>query len=131
MLKFCPGNRRVALLVFCMVLICYPVIYFAPGVTVMADEDVQLRFRVMGPADKATFAETGEYQLIWSGDITVPADSNVSATSGNTWHLFVEEVGGNDRYIAECIAGSKTGERYDRAAADQSKGATSVLAALV
>ncbi len=130
MLKFYSGNRRATLLLFCIILICCPAIYFAPGLPVVADESVQVRFRVMGPAEEATFAETGEYQLIWSGDITVPAASNVTTTSGNTWHFFVENVGGDDRYIAECIAGSKTGERHDRAAADQSKGATSVLAAL-
>lgn len=130
MLKFYSGNRRATLLLFFIVLICYPAIYFAPGAPVVADEGVQLQFRVMGPADEATFAETGEYQLIWSGDIIVPVASNITSSSGNTWHFFVDNVGGNDRYIAECVAGSKTGERHDRGAADQLKGATSVLAAL-
>ncbi len=130
MLKFCPGNKRATLLLFCIILICYPVIYFAPGLPVMANDDVHLQFRVMGPADEATFAETGEYQLIWSGDIIVPAASNVTTTSGNTWHFFVENVGGDDRYIAECVAGSSIGKRYDRGVADGLIGATSVLAAL-
>lgn len=130
MLKFYSGNRRATLLLFFIVLICYPAIYFAPAVPVIADEGVQLQFRVMGPAEEATFAETGEYQLIWSGEIIVPAASNITTTSGNTWHFFVDNVGGNDRYIAECVAGSKTGERHDRGAADGLKGATSVLAAL-
>jgi len=130
MLKFYSGNRRATLLLFCIILICYPAIYFAPGLPVVADEGVQVQFRVMGPADEATFAETGEYQLIWSGDITVPRTSNVTTIAGNTWHFFVDNEGGGDRYIAECVAGDEAGKRHDRGAADGLIGATSVLAAL-
>ncbi len=131
MLKSLSGNLKTALLFSCISLICLPVVYLAPRAPVVAGEGVQVQFRVVGPADEATFTETGEYQLIWSGDITVPMASNVTTIAGNTWHLFVDNEGGDDRYIAECVAGSSIGKRYDRGPADGLTGATSVLAALV
>lgn len=131
MLKSLSGNKKTPLLFTCILLLCIPAIYLTSISPVVAGEDVQLHFRVVGPADEASFTETGTYQLIWAGDITVPRASNVTSTSGNTWQFSVKNTGGGDRYIAECVAGSKAGEIHDRGEADGVTGATSVLAALV
>jgi hypothetical protein len=86
-------------------------------------QPVQLLVRVLGPADEDTFRTTGEYQTLWSGDIEVPTAVNVTAASGKEYRLFVED----GRYIAERVS---DGQTWDRSAADDDRGATSVLAAV-
>lgn len=77
--------------------------------------------RVLGPADETTFRDTGEYRTIWSGEVEVPGDFTVTASSGTEYRLYVE--GG--RYL---IAWDDRVE--DCGVADDAPGATSVLAAL-
>jgi len=90
----------------------------------LAQASCSVYFRVEGPADKATFAETGEYQLIWAGSITVPDAVTITCESGEQYYLYVNS---SDHYIVERLSDHTT---WDRGSADQTKGATSVLAAL-
>lgn len=83
--------------------------------------------RIVGPADEATFSETGDYEVIWAGNVTVPTDVYITTLVDNTWHLYVN---GSNQYMAECTAGPRQGESHNLGSADQSLGATSVLAAL-
>ena len=121
------SRKRFATALAVLILVCAliaPAISIAPAA---ANPDVELYFRIEGPADAATFTDTGEYQTIWAGNINVPGSVNITTTSGNTWHLYVND---SNRYIAECVAGDRTGQVYDRGEADRNTGATSVLAAL-
>ena len=120
-------NRQLISTIIAAALVCALIMPVLPAAPSSASGSVVVYFRVEGPADEATFAETGEYQLIWAGNVTVPTDVYITTVTGNTWHLYVNE---SDRYIAECTAGSRQGESHDRCAADYIIGATSVLAAL-
>jgi len=84
-------------------------------------QEVSTRVRVLGPANEATFDDTGEYVTLWSGDVVVPGDLMVTASSGTQYRLYVE----NGRYLI-----AYDDETEDRGSADDSIGATSVLAAL-
>jgi len=120
-------SSKPAFVIIAAILACALIIPALPAAPSSAGNSVVVYFRVESPADAATFASTGEYQLIWAGDVTVPADVYITTIAGNTWHLYVN---GSDRYIAECTAGSRQGESHDRGAANQTIGATSALAAL-
>ena len=121
-------NRKLVYVLVIISLICAFIIPALSVQPVPADDSVVVYFRVEGPADEDTFAETGEYQTIFAGDVTVPTEVTITTTTDNTWHLYVKASDGH--YWADCTAGSRTGESHDRGAADQSIGATSVLAAL-
>ncbi|MDY6916368.1 MAG: hypothetical protein SVP26_00220 [Chloroflexota bacterium] len=98
-----------------------PILTAAPA---SGNPDVQVYFRVMGPVDRTTFPETGEYQVIWADYVTVPADVYITCQSGTQYHLYVNS---SDRYIVERTSDGYT---WDRGSADDAIGATSVLAAL-
>jgi len=89
-----------------------------------ADDPVVVYFRVEGPANQSAYPATGEYETIFAGYINVPAQVNVTCTSGITYHLYVNS---SDRYVAERTS---DGQTWDRGAGNQSLGATSVIAAL-
>lgn len=88
-----------------------------------ATDPVTVFLRVEGPAHKATFGQTGEYETVWSGEVEVPREVTITATSGKQYRLFVE--GGRYKSIR-----LDSGRIEDLGAADDSLGATSVLAAL-
>jgi len=88
-----------------------------------ADGDLTVLVRVLGPADQSTFRDTGEYRTIWSGEVVVPREVTVTAYSGEQYRLYVE--GG--RYLATRL---RDGRVSDLGEADDTLGATSVLAAL-
>jgi len=88
-----------------------------------ADGDLTVLVRVLGPANQSTFRTTGEYRTIWSGEVVVPREVTVTAYNGRRYRLYVE--GG--RYLATRLSDNQT---WDLGAADNSLGATSVLAAL-
>jgi hypothetical protein len=91
---------------------------------VAADSDtVSVFVRVVGPAYEPTFGDTGEYEPIWSGEVTVPAETTITASSGKQYRLFVED----GRYKATRLSDSTT---WDLGDGDDVLGATSVLAAL-
>jgi hypothetical protein len=90
-----------------------------------ADSPVNVYLRIEGPANQSTYPTTGAYQTIRSGYVEVPADVNITATSGTTYHLYINSS--TERYIAERLS---DGQEWDRGAGDSSIGATSVLATL-
>ena len=92
-----------------------------------AQDPVVVYFRVEGPADMGSFVETGDYQRIWAGDVTVPTEGSANSTGGNTWHFYVNP---GDLYMAECTAGPRQGQVHELGSADHTIGATSVLLAM-
>ena len=84
---------------------------------------VSVFVRVVGPADEPTFGDTGEYVPVWSGDVLVPPEVTVTASSGKQYRLFVEA----GTYKATRLSDSNTWPLGD---GDDALGATSVLAAL-
>jgi len=88
-----------------------------------ADGDLTVLVRVLGPADQSTFRDTGEYRIIWSGEVVVPREVTVTAYSGEQYRLYVEA----GRYLATRLS---DGRVSDLGEADDTLGATSVLAAL-
>lgn len=93
-----------------------------------ADGSLVVYVRILGPDDAGSFRESGQYQSVWEGNVTVPTEITFSSIAGNTWHLYVNQ---NNEYWAECTDGGSVGETYLLGYADYSQGATSVLAALV
>ena len=79
--------------------------------------------RVEGPADRATFAETGEYVTVWCGEVEVPREVTVTATNGRQYRLFVED----GIYKSTRLDNDETSVL---GVGDDERGATSVLAAL-
>ena len=92
---------------------------------VEADSPVNVYLRIEGPANQSAYPTTGAYQTIWTGYVDVPADVNITATSGTTYHLYINSS--TERYMAERLS---DGQEWDRGAGNSSIGATSVLAAL-
>jgi hypothetical protein len=117
-------NKKFVFAFMAVVLICALIVPIVSVAPVAANPDVQVYFRVECPADEDTYRETGEYELIWAGYITVPTDVNITCKSGVEYHLYVNS---SDRYVVERTSDGYT---WDRGPADQNIGATSVLAAL-
>jgi len=88
-----------------------------------APDPVTVFLRVEGPADRATFGQTGEYVTVWSGNVEVPREVTITATSGRQYRLFVEDGSYKSTRL-------DTNETRVLGPADDSLGATSVLAAL-
>jgi len=87
--------KRLAFIMVAISLTCgliIPSVSLAPAA---ADDPVVVYFRVEGPADKDTFAETGEYLTIFAGFVTVPTEVNITTVTGNTWHLYVKASDGH------------------------------------
>lgn len=86
-------------------------------------DDVRVFLRVEGPAERASFPQTGEYVAFWSGYIDVPREVTITAASGRSYRLFVQD----GRYLSTRLDNDRT---EDLGPADDARGATSVLAAL-
>jgi len=123
--NFVRGNRyRAVVGIVFAVVVFFLVVLPAQPTSVAADPDpVTVFFRVVGPADEPTFSDTGEYEPVWSGEVTVPAEVTVTSSNGREYRLFVED----GRYKATRLSDSTT---WDLGEGEDTLGATSVLAAL-
>jgi len=96
----------------------------AESIAVSADPDpVTVFVRVVGPVDESTFGDTGEYETIWAGEVTVPPEVTVTSANERQYRLFVED----GLYKGTRLSDSTTWELGE---GDDTLGATSVLAAL-
>ena len=112
-----------------VMLVCASVMLAAFVVLTAADDPVVTYFRVEGRAGTSDeFSQNPEYKTIFADYVTVPKECNVTTTTGNTWHLYVNE---SNWYRAVCTAGPSEGNVYwEYEGFNKTIGATSVLCAL-
>lgn len=130
-------NKKLVSAFIATVLICaliMPAVSVAP---VEADDGYVIYFRVMGRAGTVDeFAETGEYQTIFAGEVTVPMQYSVQCTSpsdgspSNQYEYYINETSHLTRH--RLPGGSQPEEYYDMGeVTGGTGGATAVLAALI